>query len=325
MTYTRTRQRLQKLLSCLKKELSMKAPLKTFKRAHKEFHSTAYRFLGERTYRVSPLFRDLDKNLRRSGIKISFRGYVSLTIFVTMLVSFATLIIIPCSLLLVLNIPFLSIILFGVGGGLFALAFSIIGFYVYPIYHSDKLKRRLEDELPFTTGYMAILAGAGVSPERIFYSISNLDVPLTVSTEAKDIVRDINLFGLDVISALEKTSKRTPSDRFREMTEGLISTIHSGGNLAVYLMEKSKQYMKLKRIGLDRFSDTLSVLSEFYVALLVTGPLLLVIMLAVMATLGGGNLGMLGLDLLLGMLTYLAIPLGSIAFLLILDAISPTW
>jgi len=48
-------------------------------------------------------------------------------------------------------------------------------------------------------------------------------------------------------------------------------------------------------------------------------------MLAVMAMLGGGGLGILGPDLLLSILTYLGIPLGSIVFLIILDASSPRW
>jgi pilus assembly protein TadC len=67
------------------------------------------------------------------------------------------------------------------------------------------------------------------------------------------------------------------------------------------------------------------MLSEFYVTLLLTGPLLLVIMLAVMAMLGGGNLGILSPDLILNLLTYLGIPIGAIIFLIILDAASPKW
>jgi flagellar protein FlaJ len=179
--------------------------------------------------------------------------------------------------------------------------------------------------MPFTTGYMAILTSAGVSPEKVFHSLSCLSTPSAVSEEAKNIVRDVNLFGLDIISALEQASERAPSDRFHEMLEGFISTIHSGGNLTAYLHENSKQNMKLRRISLRRFSDTLSVLSEFYVALLITGPLLLVIVLAVMEMLGGGNLGILSPNLLLNYLTYLGIPLGSVIFLIILDAISPKW
>jgi flagellar protein FlaJ len=67
------------------------------------------------------------------------------------------------------------------------------------------------------------------------------------------------------------------------------------------------------------------MLSEAYVALLLTGPLFLVIMLSVMAMLGGGGLGLLSPDLMLNLLTYMAIPLGAIVFLIILDAASPKW
>jgi flagellar protein FlaJ len=297
----------------------------TIKLTSKSPHSLAYQLIGEKTERVLPLFRDLDPNLQKAGLKVTFKAYVSLTVFATILTSLVALAIIPCLLIFLFNVPFLSAILFGIGGSLFTSAFSVIGFHIYPIYRADKLRRELEDELPFITGYMAILTSAGVSPEKIFYSLSNLTVPLTVSAEAKDVVRDVNLFGLDIISALEETSKRTPSERFREMLEGFISTIHSGGNLPAYLREKSRQYMKLKRINLRKFSDTLSLLSEFYVALLITGPLLLTIMLAVIAMLGGGGLGILSPDLLLSLLTYLGIPLGSIMFLIILDAVSPKW
>ena len=288
-------------------------------------HSIAYQLIGEKTERILPLFEDLDQKLQKSGLKINFKAYVSLTVFASLLISFITFAIIPFPLIFGLNIPFLPAFLFGIGGGLFAFAFSTFGFYFYPVYRADKIKRELEDELPFTTGYMAILTSAGVSPEKIFYSLSDLSVPLTVSYEAKNVVRDVNLFGLDIISALEEAAKRTPSERFREMLEGFISTVHSGSNLAAYLREKSKQYMKLKRINLKKYSDTLYMLSEFYVTLLLTGPLLLVIMLAVMTMLGGGNLGILSPDLILNLLTYLGIPIGAIIFLIILDAASPKW
>ncbi len=288
-------------------------------------HSMAYQIIGKRIGQILPLFKGLDTDLQKSGVKVNFRAYISLTVLAALVASFAALALIPILLFFVFKLQFLAAILFGVGGSLFTFAFLVIGFYAYPIYRADKLRRELDDELPFTTGYMAILTSAGVSPEKIFYSLSNLSVPLAISAEANDVVRNVNLFGLDIISALEKTSKRTPSERLRELLEGFISTIHSGSNSTAYLHEKSRQYMKLKRISLKKFSDTLSVLSEFYVALLLTGPLLLVIMLAVMTMLGGGSLGLLSPDLLLGLLTYIGLPLGAIVFLIILDAVTPKW
>ena len=314
-------EKMKKLYNRLKSEMLYEK----LKLALEKPYSIAYRLIGEKTGRVLPIFKDLSSSLRRSRLRVSLKAYVSFTIVTTTLVSFVSLIFIPSLLIFVFNLPLLPAILFGVGGSLFTFAFSMIGFYVYPIYRADELRRALEDELPFTTGYMTILTSAGVSPERIFSSLSSLGVPLAVSLEAKNVITDVNLFGLDIISALEEASKRTPSEKFREMLEGFISTIHSGSDLTAYLREKSRQYMKLKRIGLRKFSDTLSILSEFYVALLVTGPLLLIIMLAVMAMLGGGSLGMLNPSLLLNMLTYLGIPLGSIIFLIILDAVSPKW
>lgn len=282
----------------------------------------AYRVIGEKTARFLPLFKDVGVNLRRSGIKISFKAYVSLAILSTLLFLISTLLITFLFLLFVFRLSLLSSSLFGIGASLLAGVSTLICFYVYPIYRADSFKRNMESELPFTAGYMAILAGAGVSPERMLRSLAQIDVSLAVSQEAKTITRDVELFGYDIMSALEASSKRTPSERFRELMEGFIATIHSGGSLVKYFSERSRHYMRLEKIAMRRLSDTLGVLSEFYVTLLVAGPLILVVMLAVMAMLGGGS-GLFNPQLLLYLLTYLAIPLGSIVFLIIIDTIFP--
>ncbi len=128
---------------------------------------------------------------------------------------------------------------------------------------------------------------------------------------------------MDVLSAVEAASKRASSSRFKELLEGLIASVHSGGNMEKYLAQRFRRYMTLKKIALRRFADTLGVLAEFYVVLLVAGPLILVVMLGVMAMLGGGGQGLLDPKLLLYLLTYLGLPLGSIVFLIILDMVSP--
>jgi hypothetical protein len=61
------------------------------------------------------------------------------------------------------------------------------------------------------------------------------------------------------------------------------------------------------------------------VALLLTAPLLLVIMLSVMSMLGGGTIGMFSSDLLLNLMTYIGIPVAAIIFLVILDSATPKW
>lgn len=295
-------------------QLSLEAPV-----------AFAYKLFGDKTARVLPLFKGLDQNLQKSGLKLNFKAYVSLAVVASFFISLPVAIATILLLLLAFGVPLSSVLLFGAGTAMFTWAFSIVGFYLYPIYCADKHKRDLEDELPFTTGYMSILASAGVSPEKMFYSLSTLNPPLASSTEANEVVKQINLFGLDIISALEKTSSRTPSQKVRDMIEGMISTIHSGGSLGAFLRERFKAHMKLKRVTLKKQADSLSVLSEVYVALLLTGPLLFIIMLSVMSVLGGGGLAGLSPELLLSLLTYIGIPICALIFLIILDSASPKW
>ena len=285
----------------------------------------AYKLLGDKNAKFLPLFRDLDQSLMKSGLKVNFKAYVSLTVVASFLIALPVAVAMMLMMLLVMNMPLGSVFLFGMGTAMFTWVFTIVGFYLFPIYQADKHKRELEDELPFTTGYMSILASAGVSPEKMFISLSTLKPPLASSSEATEVVKQINLFGLDIISALEKTSTRTPSQKVRDMLQGMISTIHTGGNLGAFLREKFKSHMKLKRVTLKKQADSLSVLSEIYVALLLTGPLLFIIMLSVMSVLGGGGFAGLSSELLLSLLTYIGIPICALIFLIILDSNSPKW
>jgi flagellar protein FlaJ len=283
----------------------------------------AYQLVGGRATQFLPLFKDLDVNLKKSGIKINFKAYISTVILASLLLSTSVMIFVPVLLFFIFKLSLVLSLLFGVGVSLFAGALTVIGFYVYPTYRADSLKRDLEDEMPFTTGYMSILAGAGVPPDFIWRSLAQIDASLAISNVARNVIRDVELFGFDVISALETTSKRTPSERFKEMLEGFISVVYSGGNLVKYLRNRTQEYMKEKSIALKRFSDTLGVLAEFYVTLMVAGSLIFVVMLAVMSMLGSGGFGPLDSRLLLQLLTYIGLPVGSAVFLVILDMASP--
>jgi flagellar protein FlaJ len=302
-----------------------KKPKKTASTGLEKPLATAYRVMGGKSTGFLPLFRDLDQDLLKSGLKANFKAYVSLTLVASFAIAVPVAVATGLLLFFIFNMPLMTALLFGVGAALFTWVTSIGGFYLYPVYRADKHKRELNDELPFTTGYMAILASAGVSPEKIFQSLSNLSAPLAASSEAKETIKNINLFGLDIISALEKVSSLTPSEKLRDTIEGMISTIHTGGNLGAYLRVKFKTHMRLKRVSLKKYADSLSVLAEVYVALLLTAPLLLVIMLSVMSMLGGGTIGMFSSDLLLNLMTYIGIPVAAIIFLVILDSATPKW
>lgn len=334
MNLTRFRKSINEICQRLRRAIHSKASalMNHFRQLPKNTEQTkwkpqlfAYRLLGERANRFFPLFRDMDTSLHKSGMRISFKPYVSLTLLTSLIITVSIMLLVPTALHFILQIAFFSSLLFGIGCGLLAGALTIICFYIYPIYRADTIKRNLDDSMSFATGYLAILAGAGVPPNSMFRSLSKIPQNSAVIDESRIIVRDMELFGADTITALENASKRTPSEKFRESLEGFVATIHSGGNLMSYLMNRSQQNMKYKRIVLRKFSDTLGVLSEFYVTLLVAGPLIFVVMLAVMAMLGGGGFGILDPTLLMMLLTYIGIPIGSVIFIIILDALSPRW
>ena len=283
----------------------------------------AYRLLGNKVNPFLSLFEDLETSLHKSRMKITLKPYVSLIILVSLLVSSISGILVFTILNYIISIDISLSLLFAIGIGLMASVFSIGFLYVYPYYKADKVRRSLDSSMAFMASYLAILAGSGVPPDIMFQSLSKIPQDSAVVDESNTIVRDIELFGADTITALEQASKRTSSERFKELLEGFISTIRSGGNLKSYLMIRSKQNLRSKRLNLRKFSDTLGVLSEFYVTLLVAGPLIFVVMLAVMAMLGGGGLGFLDPTLLLMILTYIAIPVGSLIFIIVLDAVSP--
>jgi len=334
MSFTRLKKSVNQIRQRIMDKIRLKtsAPLSHFGQSTENIEQTkwkpelfAYHLLGERTNRFLPLFRDMVIGLHRSGMRISFKPYVSLTLLTSLVVTVFTMFFVPSTLHLILQIELFPSLLFGVGGGLLAGAITIICFYIYPVYRADNIKRNLDDSMSFATGYLAILAGAGIPPAKMFRSLSNIPQRLAVVDESRIIVRDVELFGADIITALENASKRTPSERFRELLEGFIATIYSGGNLMSYLLDRSRQNMKLKNITLRKFSDTLGVLSEFYVTLLVAGPLIFVVMLSVMAMLGGAGFGIMNPTLLLMLLTYIVLPISSAIFIIILDVLTPRW
>ncbi|UCD96540.1 MAG: type II secretion system F family protein [Candidatus Bathyarchaeota archaeon] len=258
-------------------------------------------------------------------MRINFRSYVSLAVMTSFLVSVLTLIFLTLILNAILNLPLLSSGLFSIGGGLAALAGGIIAFYVYPIYRADSIRRDLDNNITFASSYLAILAGAGVAPDSMFRSLSKIPQDLAIIRESRMIAQDVDLFGIDILTALERASERTTSERFKELLEGLIATIRSGGDQMTYLMQRTQENMELKRISMRKFSDTLGIFSEFYVTLLIAGPLVFIVMLSVMAMLGGFGPSLLNPYLLIMLLTYIGIPFGSTIFIVTLDAVTPRW
>ena len=282
-------------------------------------HVIAYRLLAPLAEKLLPYTEDLRIKLRRAGMKVSLRGYVSLMLFDSFVVMAATFA--YCQFMLpLLGFPQTQALLLSTGLALLAWAVSFNFHYIYPSIKASSRKNTIDLELPYAVNYMSILASSGVTPERMFRALAELNIP-AISQEARDIVRDIELFGYDVFTAVEEAIRRCPSDKFAEILEGMVATARSGGDLRKYLMDEARRLMELRKIESRRATTSLATAAELYIATAVFGPLVFVVLLSIMAMIGGDVFGLSPATLLMGMV-YLITPLANAIMLLVIDAYS---
>jgi flagellar protein FlaJ len=84
-----------------------------------------------------------------------------------------------------------------------------------------------------------------------------------------------------------------------------------------YFISKSQEAMEENRKKFNDFISTLSLISEVYIIGLVAAPLLIIIIFAAMMMLRGAS------PMMLMLIIYAFIPLGSLLFLLLTDALTP--
>ena len=292
----------------------------------KRFLLFSYKFsklsLGRKTT-IASLFSDLQTSLAKAGMGVSYRGYVGLLTVTSLIVGAGAM----GGVFLILNLFGQSIFvatLFSVGLGLLGAAATTAVFYSYPKIMASSRANKIDANIPHIANYMSILASAGVTPERMFHSLARAGKDLQVEREAKLVVRDIELMGVDLFSALRNASEKTSSKTLSNLFEGIIASAHSGGDLSGYLRNLSTRYLKEKGTKLKQFLDSLGVVSEVYITFMVAAPLLIIVMLSVLSFLGGG-IGSLDPIMLLYLMAYIGLPIGVTLILIILDAMIPPW
>jgi len=208
--------------------------------------------------------------------------------------------------------------------GLFVGMFLGVGvfmaFYVYPSIQVSKRRDDINHNLPFATMYLSTVAGSGTPPAAMFKLLGQFDEYGEVSKESAKIARDVYSFGADLDEALTNAAQRTPSEKFKELLWGLNSVITTGGDLKSFLRQKTDSYMSDYRRELDTFTDTLSLMVEMYITVVIVGSVFLMIISTIMSALGSGRTLVLGIQLAT---VTLLLPMAAIAFILIVKSTSP--
>ncbi len=207
----------------------------------------------------------------------------------------------------------------------FAIIFSfVIGvFLVYSLLLRlpgiEKNNRSIKINLTLhnAVAYMYAMRRGGCQLMVIFRSLSDrANIYGEVALEFRQIVRDADFFGYDVVTAIRHLSETTPSEKFKDFLEDLLSIIESGGDMAEFLSTRVRLYQEEAKFEQKQFLNVLSLVAESYVTLFVAGPLFLIIIMVVMGMMGGSAV------LQLAVVTYAIMPIGSFIFILMIDLIS---
>ena len=111
--------------------------------------------------------------------------------------------------------------------------------YFYPKMLASGRKSKIDLDLPYAITYMQALSTT-VTLYDIFKGVfESRDLYGEVSKECGLIVRDVEVFGFDLITAIENAKETTPSENFRELLNDLLLVHRSGGDLKAFFQAKS--------------------------------------------------------------------------------------
>ncbi|MHC1572923.1 MAG: type II secretion system F family protein [Candidatus Syntropharchaeales archaeon] len=187
----------------------------------------------------------------------------------------------------------------------------------YPSLLLSLRKDEMDSILPHAVTFMYALNKGGMNLLDVFRTLaSHRGIYTVASDEAGRIVRDVDYLGYDLTTALHNASQSSSSERFRDFIENMTSVIDSGGDLKSYLGKQAKQYQEDAVDEQKAFLEMLELISESYVTLFVAGPIFLIVVIVLMGMMGSVYVSFLYL------LIYAVIPIGSLAFIVLINSIS---
>ena len=266
-----------------------------------------------------PYFSEIKANLKKSRLKISIQEYVSMA----MLTSFLIFLFELPLLSFILAIFIKSFLLSFITSFTISIFLTVMFFFVfinYPRVIMKEKSKNLDNSLPFASLYLSTVAGSKLPLHKTLEIFSKFSKYGEITEEVSAIRNDMDVFGLDVNTALERAIDRTPSKNFKELLWGILSVNRTGGDLNIYLKEKSSSFINEYRRKLYEFSHQLTVLIEVYLTAVVMGALFFTILTSIMSgiTNTGGNIIVLQF-----LLIFIFLPLISAAFIILIKSQTP--
>ena len=171
----------------------------------------------------------------------------------------------------------------------------------------------IDRELPFALSHMSIISSTGASPIVVFNEIASTEHG-KISEEFGKLVNSIEIEGLDVIAAMTKLAKNTPSTLLRSLLVDLTKIVHTGSSLESYFYDRLTRVMELKRQIQREFVQDLSFYAEIYVTLVLMSTLIGILFVTLGGMLMGGTIGPFSAEVIFYIFIYFVIPMVNVIF-----------
>jgi archaeal flagellar protein FlaJ len=277
----------------------------------------AYSFYGETATQLAPSFGYLKDDLKKSGLRYTPEEYLSMAIFVSLLLFIIEVPIITFVISFFTHVVWALLLSLAISASLTAVIFLL--FTTYPRTQYDSLAAEIEKGLPFSVSYMTATASSDAPPIEIFRSLAKINEYPALREQALNVIRDVEGLGLDLSSALKREAKRTPSRQFKELLIGMDSTIRSGADLPTYLSSRSNILFNNYQRRIKEYSNLLSMIVEVYITVVIVGSIFFTIMATVMSMMGGAQ----DILMLQFFISFLIMPIISVALAYYIKIASP--
>jgi len=223
--------------------------------------------------------------LEKADISMVYKEYYSIVVmniiigFISSFISTLILyLLIPNNITSLLILTVSSIVPMGIG--LFYLGM--------PTSKAKSRGKNIDRYLPYATNFINTMSVAGISPAEIFEALSTIKLYGEVQKEAKKITTELNMMGIDTITALKNAIVISPSTKFKEFIQGMLGVIQSGSELGPYFDRCVEKYMSDDLIERKRNLEALAIMAESFVVTVIAFPLFLVIIISIMGMTSGG-------------------------------------
>jgi len=202
----------------------------------------------------------------------------------------------------------------GLGLGVLTAVLAYTFRWQLPASDAEVRRRGIDGGLTRTTAFLYALSRGGLEfPEVLRRLADHREVYGEPANEFSIAAREMDLFGRDMITALRRMSRRTPSDQFKTFSENLISVLQSGSDLPGFFEDQYERFHDEEEDRQEDILELLATIAEGYVTVLVAGMLFFITILLVFGLTVTDTLWLLQL------IIYLIIPLANAGFAVFLQ------